>query len=218
MDKRLQAYLDGELERSALPAELRDEAEPWDQLDALAAQLRQESAPPWLETRIMAQLPAEVAQPRWRRAFDWLLMPQAVRIRPASLALAGAAAAVALFILKEPAPQGVSLPVATPVARSVANVPAPVIYVQFVFADPSATSVTIAGDFNDWEADATPLQDTNADGVWTGLIALRPGMHKYMFVVNGERWVTDPEAESYVDDGFGMRNAVIAITLPGRTI
>jgi hypothetical protein len=30
--------------------------------------------------------------------------------------------------------------------------------------------------------------------------------------------VTDPEAESYVDDGFGMRNAVIAITLPGRAI
>ena len=51
-----------------------------------------------------------------------------------------------------------------------------------------------------------------------GLIALRPGMHKYMFVVNGERWVTDPEAERYVDDGFGMRNAVIAITPPGRSI
>lgn len=218
MDKRLRAYLDGELERSALPAELRDDADRWDQLETLSAQLRQETAPPWLETRIMANLPAEVAQPRWRRVFDWVLQPQLVRIRPASLAFAGAAAVAAILVFKEPTPESVFPTVTAPVARPVSSASVPVIYVQFVFADPSANAVTIAGDFNDWDADATPLRDTDGDGVWTGLIALRPGMHKYMFVVNGERWVTDPEAESYVDDGFGMRNAVIAITLPGRTI
>ena len=42
MDKRLQAYLDGELERSALPADLRAEAERWDELDALTTELRAE--------------------------------------------------------------------------------------------------------------------------------------------------------------------------------
>ena len=48
MDKRLQAYLDGELERSALPADLRAEAERWDELDALTTELRAETAPRWL--------------------------------------------------------------------------------------------------------------------------------------------------------------------------
>src|SRR5688572_3797075 len=217
MDKRLQAYLDGELERAALPAELRAEAERWDQLDEVAAELRREQAPSWLEARVMATLPAHAPRSWWRRASSWLIDPQAVSIRPATLALAGAAAIAAVLILKEPVrePQSVVGPSSV---RPVSYATPPVIYVQFAFADQSAKSVTIAGDFNDWDAEETPLRDSDGDGVWTGLIALRPGMHKYMFVVNGERWVTDPEAESYVDDGFGMRNAVIAITLPGRAI
>ncbi|HEY0810066.1 MAG TPA: isoamylase early set domain-containing protein [Longimicrobiales bacterium] len=217
MDKRLQAYLDGELERNALPAELRAEAERWEQLDEVAAELRREQAPSWLETRVMATLPAHAPRPWWRRASSWLIDPQLVSIRPATLAVAGAAAIAAVLILKEPVRQPQSM-VGPSSVRPVSYATPPVIYVQFAFADQSAKSVTIAGDFNDWDAEETPLRDSDGDGVWTGLIALRPGMHKYMFVVNGERWVTDPEAESYVDDGFGMRNAVIAITLPGRAI
>jgi hypothetical protein len=218
MDKRLQAYLDGDLERSALPAELLNEADRWEQLDAAAAELRRDEAPSWLETRIMATLPAHVAHAWWRRAGSWLLQPRAVSIRPASVALAAAAAIAGIIVLSDPTPE--QQPLAGPAnnVRPVRYATPPVIYVQFAFADTSAKSVTIAGDFNDWDAEETPLLDTDGDGVWTGLIALRPGMHKYMFVVNGERWVTDPEAESYVDDGFGMRNAVIAITLPGRAI
>jgi hypothetical protein len=217
MNKQLQAYLDGELERSALPDDLREEAERWDQLHALTAEMRAEKAPAWLESRVMASLPARVAVPAWRRAAQWLLHPQPITVRPASLGLAAAAAALAIFVLNQPeAPPTVTMP-STP-TLTVSNPNTPVIYVQLAFADREAKSVTVAGDFNDWDAEATALRDTDGDGVWTGLIALRPGMHKYMFVVNGERWVTDPEAERYVDDGFGNRNAVIAITPPGRSI
>jgi hypothetical protein len=217
MDKQLQAYLDGELERSALAPNLREDAERWDQLEALAAEMRAETAPPWLESRIMANLPAEIALPWWRRAVRWLASPQPVTVRPVSLGLAGAAAVLGILLINEPEPETLSLG-APSTARTVGATGTPVIYVQFAFADPSAEFVTVAGDFNDWNAEATALRDTDGDGIWTGLIALRPGLHKYMFVVNGERWVTDPEAERYVDDGFGMRNAVIAITPPGRTI
>ena len=35
-----------------------------------------------------------------------------------------------------------------------------------------------------------------------------------LFVVNGSRWVTDPRATRYSDDGFGNRNAVLAVTAP----
>jgi hypothetical protein len=219
MDKRLQAYLDGELERSALPAELREEADRWDLLSGAAAELRAESAPPWLETRVMATLPAQVARPWWKPGLDWLFQPQAVTVRPASLAFAGMAAVAAILLLNDPEqPDTITMPVGPNAVRPVVNGNNAVIYVQFAFANPKAKSVTVAGDFNDWNAEAMALRDTDGDGVWTGLIALRPGMHKYMFVVDGEQWVTDPEAESYVDDGFGMRNAVIAITPPGRSI
>jgi hypothetical protein len=217
MDKRLQAYLDGELERSALPAELREDADRWEQLEAAAAEMRSASAPPWLESRIMANLPAEIALPWWRRAARWVVSPQALTVRPATLALAGAAVVVGILLIDEPETETFSTAPVTS-AHTVSSASAPVIYVQFAFADPLAKSVTVAGDFNDWNPEAMALRDTDGDGVWTGLIALRPGLHKYMFVVNGEKWVTDPEAERYVDDGFGMRNAVIAITPPGRTI
>jgi hypothetical protein len=186
-------------------------------LEAVAAEMHAETAPPWLESRIMANLPTEVALPWWRRAVRWVLSPQAVTVRPATLGLAGAAVLAGILLVKQPEIETASVaPVSS--TRTVSAASAPVIYVQFAFADPSATSVTVAGDFNDWNAEATALRDTDGDGVWTGLIALRPGLHKYMFVVNGEQWVTDPEAERYVDDGFGMRNAVIAITPPGRSI
>ena len=215
MDKKLQAYLDGELERSALSDDLLEEAERWDALRPITAEMRAERAPAWLESRIMANLPASVAQPWWRRATSWVMQPQPVTVRPASLGLAGAAAILALVVLNQPEPQPVLMTPTTP-TLTVSTVSTPVIYVQFAFADPDAKMVTVAGDFNDWDAEATALRDTDGDGIWTGLIALRPGMHKYMFVVNGEKWVTDPEAERYVDDGFGNRNAVIAITPPGR--
>jgi hypothetical protein len=217
MDKRLQAYLDGELERSALPHDLLEEAERWDALRPIAAELRAEKAPAWLESRIMATLPATVARPWWQQAASWLVHPQSITVRPATLGFAGAAAILTIFALNQQEPMRVVQPPVTP-ALTVSNVSTPVIYVQLAFADKNAKSVTVAGDFNDWDAEATALRDTDGDGVWTGLIALRPGMHKYMFVVNGERWVTDPEAERYVDDGFGNRNAVIAITPPGRSI
>ena len=85
---------------------------------------------------------------------------------------------------------------------------------QFVFAAENAQSVAVAGDFNQWQPTTGELRDADGDGVWTALVAVDPGLHKYMFVVDGEEWVTDPRADSYVDDGFGMRNALIAVAAP----
>jgi hypothetical protein len=34
-----------------------------------------------------------------------------------------------------------------------------------------------------------------------------------MFVVDGTAWVTDPDAESFQDDGFGNRNAVVRVSI-----
>ena len=84
------------------------------------------------------------------------------------------------------------------------------VYVQFVLDAPGATSVAVAGDFSEWD-DRHTLQDLDGDGVWTGRVPLVAGLHKYMFVIDGAEWVTDPNAQHYADDGFGNRNAVIAV-------
>lgn len=203
MRKELQAYLDGELGFSQLPAELRAEAERWDRLLAEAQELGPQAAPTGLEARILEALPARRRQPSWRRAASWAVRPRSVRISP----LAGLAAAAALaFLLVLPRGDGPQ-PEVTPSAET------PTIFVQFVLEAPSARSVAVAGDFNAWTPQLV-LSDADADGIWTGRVALKPGVHQYMFVIDGSQWETDPNADRYVDDGFGNRNAVLVIPQP----
>ena len=85
--------------------------------------------------------------------------------------------------------------------------------VRLVYAPPAAgtETVTVAGTFNDWNPDSTPLQKEG--NVWTALLILPPGSYEYMFVENGENWITDPLALQSRDDGFGRRNAVLDLTL-----
>jgi 1,4-alpha-glucan branching enzyme len=89
----------------------------------------------------------------------------------------------------------------------------PRVYVELQLRAPDAASVSVAGDFTNWKP-TIALSDPDGDGVWTGLVPMGPGVHQYMFVVDGTEWVTDPGAERHVDDGFGHRNAVVAVTAP----
>ncbi|MDZ7806997.1 MAG: hypothetical protein U5K71_07765 [Gracilimonas sp.] len=83
------------------------------------------------------------------------------------------------------------------------------VWVRFIYVDENADNIAIAGDFNDWEPYQLNEQQVNGKDVWTGFFAMPRGENKYMFVVNGENWVTDPLANMYEDDGFGNKNAVI---------
>lgn len=221
MDPDLQKYIDGELPREALPPALQADADAWDRLADAALDLHAETAPADLTARVLAALPPAPRHAGWRGAVGWMLQPRTLVMRPAYGLLAAAALAALLFM-----PRAASTPVtpADDVAAAEAGTvdagadvtAGAVVYVRFVFSAPAAHSVSLAGDFNDWQTDALPLLDADGDGVWTGTFALQPGVHKYMFVVDGERWETDPGAERYMDDGFGMRNALIAIATPVR--
>ncbi|MFH1865191.1 MAG: isoamylase early set domain-containing protein, partial [Candidatus Eisenbacteria bacterium] len=71
--------------------------------------------------------------------------------------------------------------------------------VEFTFDDPSAGSVSLAGDFNNWNMNAQPLT-ADADGVWRVVVDLEPGEYEYKFVVNGSEWIADPENPKVVGD------------------
>jgi 1,4-alpha-glucan branching enzyme len=87
------------------------------------------------------------------------------------------------------------------------------VYVQFTLDAPGAASVAVTGDFDGWEG-SHGLEDLNGDGVWSGRVPVRPGVHAYMFIVDGSTWMTDPRAERYAEDGFGNRNAILAVATP----
>ncbi|MFO7607946.1 MAG: hypothetical protein R6X35_01935 [Candidatus Krumholzibacteriia bacterium] len=91
---------------------------------------------------------------------------------------------------------------------------APLRWVRLVHvpADPAVERVAVAGDFNGWDAGATPM--ARRGNAWVAWLALPADVYEYMFVENdGERWVTDPLALHTRDDGFGGENAVLDLGL-----
>jgi hypothetical protein len=67
--------------------------------------------------------------------------------------------------------------------------------VRLMFDAPGARQVAVVGDFNGYAADESPLVRDAASRRWSATLALRDGVHRYAFVVDGTRWVTDPSAE-----------------------
>lgn len=64
--------------------------------------------------------------------------------------------------------------------------------VAFTLEAPTATGVSVVGDFNGWDATRTPLAK-GATGTWTVRTDLRKGkVYDYAFVVDGH-WIVDPK-------------------------
>jgi RNA polymerase sigma-70 factor (ECF subfamily) len=85
-----------------------------------------------------------------------------------------------------------------------------VLLARFVFADPSAKSVALAGDFNRWDASATSLTRL-ADGTWSRTLRLAPGRYEYAYLVDGKRWVADRFARAS-HDAFEIESSVVDVT------
>ena len=85
--------------------------------------------------------------------------------------------------------------------------------VQVEFIDPVAESVGIAGTFNDWRPEVTPMINLGA-GRWVKDLVLPPGAYEYCLVLDGSQWVTDPRASEMVPNPFGGLNAVLRVAAP----
>jgi len=82
--------------------------------------------------------------------------------------------------------------------------------VTFVLVAPQARSVALAGDFNDWDASRV-LMRREASGLWTVDVPLTPGRYRYVFVVDGRRFVADPAAPRAAGDDFGTPTSVVTV-------
>ncbi len=156
-------------------------------------------APAWLEQKVMSEIEALPERGLVTKALEWLLSPVPLRVSP----LAGGLVAAALTLVIVLSNGDDSNP-------PLNGAPEAVVYVQFMLEAPTATSVSVAGDFSDWEPTFS-LVDADGDGVWSGRVPVQPGVHSYMFLINGTEWAPDPNADHYQDDGFGNRNSVLAV-------
>lgn len=198
-----------EWERKDSPEEL---------LRAVAAELRRPvRVSDALDARVMAEI-RRAPRPRGLRAlWGWLREPRTLTLTPlAGFATAGAVALLVLAVAlggREGVPAGAESRVAlTAPATPLENAPQ---RVQFVIVAPSARSVALVGDFNDWQIGATPLHAA-AGRMWTVEIPLEPGRHRYAFVVDGREWVADPAAPSAPGDDFGQPSSVVTVSEADR--
>jgi 1,4-alpha-glucan branching enzyme len=102
------------------------------------------------------------------------------------------------------APAAVAKP---PAAKSQATRADSAARISLQLINPTAKKVCVAGSFNEWKPEATPLTQTG-NGQWIGDLAVRPGRHEYLFVVDGQ-WLPDPKAKESVANPFGGRNSVL---------
>ena|SRR5882724_160859 len=75
---------------------------------------------------------------------------------------------------------------------------------------PGAKQVAVAGDFNDWKPERSPLVQIG-NGRWVGDLNVNPGRHEYLFVVDGQ-WLPDPNAKENVQNPFGGKNSVLIVS------
>jgi hypothetical protein len=86
--------------------------------------------------------------------------------------------------------------------------------VRFALVAPGASRVSLVGDFNRWDASATPMRQLGDGRLWVVEVPLPPGRHVYAFVVDGD--VTpDPSAPRAGEEDFGVPSSVVLVRSRG---
>jgi hypothetical protein len=201
-----------------------------DERDELIERVAQALSPlPPKNARATANILAAVranqarAPRRWTLVFEWLRQPtfsvSAAGLLAAAALVIGFVTRGALSTLDQPssvetsAAPSSNAPAITATnaandAQAVRAVP-----VEITFDAANAKSVSIVGDFNNWDAAVAPLTRFGANGPWTVTVKVMPGRHLYAFMVDG-KLVVDPRAPHTRDLDFGGDASVLMVNTP----
>lgn len=157
------------------------------------------------DARVMAAVNAE-------RPFGAPARGRSYRKLAAFSAVATALAAVVAFVMIGIGRTHRAAPAARPVAVAAAR--SAVRTVRFTLVASGASRVAVAGSFNGWNTAATPLRQIDKN-TWAADIPLGAGRYVYQFVIDGHRWVPDPQAPRDPGDDFGATNSVVTVPMAG---
>ena len=188
-------------------------------IDQIAAELRRPvRLDPRFDERVMEALNAPEVIPlhpsrQVRR--PWIVRPWTLRVSPigafaTAAALAGVVAFGAWQLSAVDQVQVASEQMTgnlVPVANAGEE---PLVLHQFTYYQKGLQSISLVGEFNDWDADSTSLVEVSP-GVWTVSLHLRPGVYEYQFILNGTQRVTDPTMPQTSSD-FGSPNSVVKVS------
>ena len=135
--------------------------------------------------------------------------PLAVQLAPVISAQTAVTSAKAAPVRSTTAPQAAAGAAASE-AVSATPKEQKVGHVSLELVKPGAKRVCVAGSFNEWKPEKTPLVQIGS-GRWVGDLAVKPGKHEYLFVVDGQ-WLPDPNAKESVQNPFGGRNSILMVS------
>jgi 1,4-alpha-glucan branching enzyme len=82
--------------------------------------------------------------------------------------------------------------------------------VNFICVAPQAQSVSLVGDFNQWNP-AANLMKRMPDGAWLLMMELAHGHHRYAFLVDGSLTL-DPRAQGVTRNDEGERVSLLPVS------
>ncbi len=88
-----------------------------------------------------------------------------------------------------------------PVCKATFSVPATEI---------SGSKVGLVGEFNNWNTDAPIKMTKKKDGNFSATVELPVGKNvEFRYVVDGDTWMNDKQADDYVTTPYGSKNSVV---------
>jgi 1,4-alpha-glucan branching enzyme len=71
--------------------------------------------------------------------------------------------------------------------------------------------VKVLGDFNKWDP-SKAIAMKSAKGGFEASVNLRPGQeYQFRYLINGEQWENDWQADKYVPSPYGVENSVVVV-------
>jgi 1,4-alpha-glucan branching enzyme len=90
----------------------------------------------------------------------------------------------------------------------------PVCKATFTFpveAAPEAKEVALLGEFNDWNPAEAVTMKKQKNGTFKAILELEAGkQYQFRYLIDGEQWANDWEADAYVPNEFGLDNSVVS--------
>lgn len=79
-------------------------------------------------------------------------------------------------------------------------------------ADAAQESVSVVGDFNEWDQHKHPMKLDKKKAYWRKAVVLQPGReYQFRYFIDGHRWHNDEAADHYVANPFGAENGVLVL-------
>lgn len=75
----------------------------------------------------------------------------------------------------------------------------------------NSENAVLAGDFNNWSVQENPMRKLK-DGSFSVTLSLQAGnSYQFRYVLDGNVWVNDVDADGYAHNKYGEENSVITV-------